>query len=52
LSSSIKAKDCLPGHGFFTLAQGFGLGISNKEKLWAAEFARVREVWKTAQSEN
>jgi len=47
-----QGEDCLPGHGFFTLAQGFGRDTSNKEKLWAAEFARVREVWKTNQSEN
>jgi hypothetical protein len=47
-----QGEDCLPGHGFFTLARGFGRDTSNKEKLWAAEFARVREVWKTSQSEN
>ena len=47
-----QGEDCLPGHGFFTLAQGFGRDTSNKEKLWAAEFARVREVWKTGQSKN
>jgi hypothetical protein len=47
-----QGEDCLPGHGFFALAQGFGRDTSNKEKLWAAEFARVREVWKTGQSEN
>jgi len=47
-----QGEDCLPGHGFFTLAQGFGRDTSNKEKLWAAEFARVREVWKTNPSEN
>ena len=47
-----QGEDCLPGHGFFTLAQGFGRDTSNKEKLWAAELARVREVWKTNQSEN
>jgi hypothetical protein len=47
-----QGEDCLPGHGFFTLARGFGRDTSKKEKLWAAEFARVREVWKTSQSEN
>ena len=47
-----QGQDCLPGHGFFTLAQGFGRDTSNKEKLWEAEFARVREVWKTNPSEN
>ena len=47
-----QGEDCLPGHGFFTLARGFGRDTSNKEKLWDAEFARVREVWKTSQSEN
>jgi hypothetical protein len=47
-----QGEDCLPGHGFFTLARGFGRDTSSKEKLWAAEFARVREVWKTSQSEN
>ena len=46
-----QAEDCLPGHGFFTLARGLGRDTSNKEKLWAAEFARVREVWKENQSE-
>ena len=47
-----QGEDCLPGHGFFTLARGLGRDISNEEKLWAAEFASVREVWKTSQSEN
>jgi hypothetical protein len=47
-----QGEDCLPGHGFFTLARGFGRDTSKKEKLWAAEFARVREVWRTSQSEN
>jgi hypothetical protein len=40
-----KGEDCLPGHGFFTLARGLGRDTSNEEKLWATEFARVREVW-------
>jgi hypothetical protein len=47
-----QGEDCLPGHGFFTLARGFGRDTSKKEKLWAAEFARVREVWRTSQCEN
>ena len=34
-----QGEDCLPGHGFFTLARGFGRDTSSKEKLWAAEFA-------------
>ena len=43
-----QGEDCLPGHGFFTLARGFGRDTSNKEKLWAAEFAEFQEVWKTS----
>jgi hypothetical protein len=47
-----QSGDGLPGHGFFTLARGLGRDTSNQEKLWAAEFARVREAWKITQSEN
>jgi hypothetical protein len=47
-----QGEDNLSGHGFFTLARGLGRDASDKEKLWAAEFARVRKVWKRGQSEN
>jgi hypothetical protein len=37
----VHKEDERPGNGFFTLAQELGRDISDKEKCWIAELARV-----------
>jgi hypothetical protein len=40
-----QSDDGMPGSGFFDLARQLGRDVSDRERLWAQELARVISVW-------